>query len=134
MLFKIKNFLKFPNIHRKTPVLKYLFKEVAGLKSCNFIKKRFQHSCFPVNIAKFLITFFIEHLWCLLLRLINAKRYRKKLSWLYSSVFTVNFEHILQFLQLFSIHCSLWASKRGLRSGYVCFLPSKKSYLSSNKN
>ena len=44
-----------------------LFNKVAGLlqafKACNFIKKRLQHSCFPVNIAKFLRTaFFIEHL------------------------------------------------------------------------
>ena len=31
-----------------------------------FIKKRLQHRCFPVNIAKFLRTaFFIEHLWWL---------------------------------------------------------------------
>ena len=39
-----------------------------GLKACNFIKKRLQHRCFPVNIAKFLRTAFsIEHLWWLLL-------------------------------------------------------------------
>ena len=36
--------------------------------ACAFIKKRLQHSCFPVNIAKCLRTaFFIEHLLCLLL-------------------------------------------------------------------
>ena len=29
---------------------------------CNFIKKRLQHRCFPVNIAKYLRSFFIEHL------------------------------------------------------------------------
>ena len=28
--------------------------EVAGLKPSNFIKKRLQHRCFPVNIVKFL--------------------------------------------------------------------------------
>ena len=34
----------------------------------NFIKKRLQHRCFPANIAKFLrTTFFIQHLWWLLL-------------------------------------------------------------------
>ena len=27
----------------------------------NVIKKWLQHKCFPVNIAKFLTTFFIEH-------------------------------------------------------------------------
>ena len=32
-----------------------LFKNVAGLKACNFIKKRPQHRFFPVNVAKCLI-------------------------------------------------------------------------------
>ena len=33
------------------------------LKARNFIKKRLQHTCFPVKFAKFLrITFYIEHL------------------------------------------------------------------------
>ena len=36
--------------------------KVAGHKVCNFIKKRLQHRCFSVNIAKFLITCFEEHL------------------------------------------------------------------------
>ena len=30
------------------------FNENAGLQSCNFIKKRLRHRCFPVNYAKFL--------------------------------------------------------------------------------
>ena len=51
-----KLFLKFCNIYRKTPVLESLFDEVAGLKTCNFIKKRLQHRCFSVNILKFLRT------------------------------------------------------------------------------
>ena len=43
------------NIHRKTPVLESFFKnENADLQSSNFIKKRLQHRCFSVNIAKFL--------------------------------------------------------------------------------
>ena len=33
-----------------------LFNKVTGLKVCNFIKKRLQHRCFLVNIAKFLRT------------------------------------------------------------------------------
>ena len=37
----------------KTPVLESLFNKVAGLKFCNFIKKRLQHRYFTVNIAKF---------------------------------------------------------------------------------
>ena len=46
-----------------------------GLKSCNFIKKRFQERCFPVNIAKFLRTaFFIEHLRGLLLSIVKIAK------------------------------------------------------------
>ena len=31
-------------------------------KVCNFVKKRFWHKCFPVNVGKFLgTTFFTEH-------------------------------------------------------------------------
>ena len=40
-----------------------LFNKVAGLKACNFIKKRLQRRSFPIKFAKFLrIPFFIEHL------------------------------------------------------------------------
>ena len=35
--------LKFRKFYRKTPVLQSLFNKVAGLKTCNFIKKRPQH-------------------------------------------------------------------------------------------
>ena len=35
-------------------MLESLFKKIAGLKACNVIKKKPQHRCFPVNIAKFL--------------------------------------------------------------------------------
>ena len=33
-------------------------KNIADLKVCNFIKKRLQHRCFPVNIAEFLKNLF----------------------------------------------------------------------------
>ena len=36
----------------KPPVLESLSNKVAGLKAGNFIKKKLQHRCFPVNIAK----------------------------------------------------------------------------------
>ena len=40
-------------------------------KTCNVIKKRLQHRCFPANIANFLRTaFFIEHFCWLLLHFI----------------------------------------------------------------
>ena len=63
MFFKI-DVQKFRKFHRKTPVLEEsLFNKVAGLKDCNFIKKRLQHRCFPVKFANFLRTpFFTEHL------------------------------------------------------------------------
>ena len=41
-------------------MLESLFNKIAGLKDCNFIKKRIQHRCFPVNIAKFLRTVFFR--------------------------------------------------------------------------
>ena len=48
--------------------------KVPGLEACNFVKNRFQHRCFPVNIAKVLRTAFlaIEHLWWLFLNLLNV--------------------------------------------------------------
>ena len=47
---------KFRNIHRKIPVLESLFNIVADDQDCNVIKKRLQHRCFFVNIAKSLRT------------------------------------------------------------------------------
>ena len=62
MFFKTASY-KFHNIHGKRPVLKSLFNKVTGLKVSDFVKKRLQRRCFPVNIAKFLrVAFFIEHL------------------------------------------------------------------------
>ena len=40
----------------------FLFNKVAALQACNIIKKRLQHKRFPVNFAKFLRTYFEEHL------------------------------------------------------------------------
>ena len=40
----------------KTPALELLFNKVVGLKTCNFIKKRFQYRFSPVKVAKFLKT------------------------------------------------------------------------------
>ena len=60
MFFKIV-FLKVCNIHRKMPLLESLFSKVASLKTCNFIERRLQHGCFPVNIAKFLRKFYFKN-------------------------------------------------------------------------
>ena len=49
-------FLIIRNIYRKTSVLESLLQ-----RDANFIKKRFQYRCFPVNIAKFLRTAFLSN-------------------------------------------------------------------------
>ena len=46
-------FLKF---QWKTPLWESYFSNVAGLKTWNFVKKRLQHSCFPVKFVIFLRT------------------------------------------------------------------------------
>ena len=51
-----KMFQKFRKLHRKTPVLESLFNKVAGLKTCNLIKKRFQRRCFLLKFLKFFRT------------------------------------------------------------------------------
>ena len=49
-------------------MLESIFNKAAGLKVCNSIKKRLQHSCLPVKLAKFLKTpFFTEEFRWLLL-------------------------------------------------------------------
>ena len=55
MFFKKDFKLKFCKFHKETPLLESLFNKVSGLKTCNFIKKRIQHSCFPLKFARFLI-------------------------------------------------------------------------------
>ena len=49
-----KLFLKILQYPQVTPVLQFLFKKVAVLRACTFIKKRPQHRWFPLNIAKIL--------------------------------------------------------------------------------
>ena len=52
----------FLKIYKKTHVLQSLFNKVGGLKACNFILKRLQHSCFPREYSKiFKTTCFREH-------------------------------------------------------------------------
>ena len=53
MFLKVSVLKNFCNIHRKTLLLEPLFNKVASLQACNFIKKRLQHRCFPMNITKF---------------------------------------------------------------------------------
>ena len=59
---------KFAKITGKHLCQSLFFNKVAGLRLATSLKKRLWHRCFPVNFAKFLRTsFFIEHLWWLLL-------------------------------------------------------------------
>ena len=46
-------FLNILQYSQETTVLETLFDKIADLHDCNFIKKRVQHRCFPVNIVKF---------------------------------------------------------------------------------
>ena len=70
---KLKETHKNRNSHRRCSLKKAvfkslfffkknLFKKAAGLQVCNFIKKWHQHSCFPVNLAKFLRTPFSKNI------------------------------------------------------------------------
>ena len=51
----------FRIIHRITLVLEFLLNKVSDLTDCNFIKKRFQHRCFTLNIANFLRKAFLQN-------------------------------------------------------------------------
>ena len=69
----IQNRCNFTTFTGKQLSLESPFNKVAGLKACNFIKKRLQHRCFLVKFAKFLRTlFFTKHLCQLLLFLFEA--------------------------------------------------------------
>ena len=61
MFFKIGVFKNFRKFHKKTPVLESLFNKAAGLKACNFIKKRRQQSFLLVKCEIFKSTFFLKN-------------------------------------------------------------------------
>ena len=64
----------FLDIHRKKPVLNSLFTQFCKVHQfCNFIKKRFRHMGFSMNIAKLLKTPILNKI-CKRLLLNNAKR------------------------------------------------------------
>ena len=63
-----KVFLKISQKSQENTCVGVSFNKISGLNAYNFITKRLQHRCFPVNIAKFLrTTIFKEHLQWLLL-------------------------------------------------------------------
>ena len=72
-------FLKVSQILQKTSVLECLFNNVAGLRACKFVKKIFQHRCFPVKFATFLrtptLTNVCEQLLLFLVIWLNSKSF-----------------------------------------------------------
>ena len=62
-----KLFLNIVQYPQKIPLLESIFKKFADLQTCNFIKTRSQHRCFPVNIANFLILPILKNICKLLL-------------------------------------------------------------------
>ena len=52
VFYKKKCSLKICKSDKKTPVLESLFSKGAGLKVCNFIKKRLKQRCFPVKFTR----------------------------------------------------------------------------------
>ena len=64
VLSKKKMFLKILQISQETPVLEPVFKKVAGSDlGLQFIKKRLQHRCFPVEFAIFLRTPILKNIF-----------------------------------------------------------------------
>ena len=66
-------------------MLESFFKNVAGVKACNYIKWRPQNRCFPVTIAKFLILL-ISKIICELLHGSLLHRPKGSMSRLYDGV------------------------------------------------
>ena len=80
ILFKI-------GVLKKSPIFtgvfhrSLFFNKAAGLRPATLSKMRPLRTCFPVNIAQFLRTsFFIEHLWWLLLELVYKNTFQFKLD------------------------------------------------------
>ena len=67
----------FCNLYRKTSVLEFLLNK--RLHACNFIKKRLQVRCFPVNITKFLKVPLSKNIFEQLLLFLNPARYKLSL-------------------------------------------------------
>ena len=59
MFFKIGVLKNFTN-SQETSELESNFSNIAGL-TCNFMKKRLKHRCFPVKFANFLSTLFLQN-------------------------------------------------------------------------
>ena len=101
--------LKFRNIHRNPSVLKCLINKVAGFEACNFINKRLQHRCFPMNIAKFLKTPILKNIieWLLLQKELGSSSSSsgKPFDMIYTNL--KNYEYT-GYLNDIDIRCMIW--------------------------
>ena len=61
MVFTLGALKIFANFAGKIHVLESLFKKASGPQACKFIKKRLQHRYFPVKLAKFSRTLFLQN-------------------------------------------------------------------------
>ena len=62
--FKIDALKNFAVFTKKSICVGSLFNKITGLQAYDFIKKRIQHRCFPVNVAKsFKNNYLEEHQW-----------------------------------------------------------------------
>ena len=77
--FVRKDVLKTFAIFAGKLVLAAVLNKVAGLKTCNFIKKRLQHQCFPVNITKYLRTLIFKSICERLLRKIVSQIWKNRI-------------------------------------------------------
>ena len=70
------------------------------LSACNFIKKRFQHTCFPVNIARFLKTPTLKNI---------CERLPLTLKYQYKRLVVVNtkliFTEMIRITEAYSVPC-----------------------------
>ena len=70
------------------------------LSACNFIKKRFQHTCFPVNIARFLRTPTLKNI---------CERLPLTLKYQYKRLVVVNtklfFTEMIRITEAYSVPC-----------------------------
>ena len=69
-------------------ILQYSYENtVLYFQSCNFIKKRFQHRCFPVNIAKFFRAPVLKNIWERLFKRFPTwikKHNKQRMKWTFS--------------------------------------------------
>ena len=74
-----KNFTKFTRKHLRRSLF---FNKVPGPRTATSLKKRFRHSCFLLNFAKFLRTFFYRanmgDCFCVVLGLLYIREVRRE--------------------------------------------------------